>query len=55
MRRRELRTLEAKGFDFAACRYEIAAIDDNFASPDEQCELYDYLGLSPEKLAEKMD
>ncbi|MBQ8689951.1 MAG: 1-deoxy-D-xylulose-5-phosphate synthase [Clostridia bacterium] len=47
--------LERLGFDFTACKYEIAAIDDNFASPDEPCELYDYLGLSPEKLAEKMD
>ncbi len=40
------------GFDFDKTRYEIAAIDDNFASPDKACELYDYLGLSPERLAE---
>ena len=35
-------------------KYEIAAIDDNFASPSELCELYGYLGLSPKCLAEKM-
>jgi 1-deoxy-D-xylulose-5-phosphate synthase len=42
------------GFDMNACEYVIAAIDDNFASPDTPCELYDYVGLSPEKLADKM-
>lgn len=42
------------GFDLSACEYVIAAIDDNFASPDTPCELYDYVGLSPEKLADKM-
>lgn len=42
------------GFDMSRCEYIIAAIDDNFASPDTPCELYDYLGLSPEKLADKM-
>lgn len=34
--------------------YRIAAIDDSFASPSEKCELYSYVGLSAEKLAEKM-
>ncbi len=34
--------------------YRIAAIDDNFASPQEKCDLYDFVGLSPEKIAEKM-
>lgn len=43
-----------RGFDFERCEYLISAIDDNFASPDTPCELYDYLGLSPEKLANKM-
>lgn len=33
---------------------DIQAIDDNFASPDELCDLYDHLGLSPEKLCDKM-
>lgn len=35
-------------------RYFISAIDDNFASPTEVVDIYDYVGLSPEKLAEKM-
>lgn len=42
-----------QGFDFSACRYEIAAIDDNFASPDRLCDIYDFVGLSPEKLSQK--
>lgn len=42
------------GFDTSRCEYIISAIDDNFASPDTPCELYDYVGLSPEKIAEKM-
>ena len=46
--------LEELGFDFNACEYLVSAIDDNFASPDKPCDLYDYVGLSPEKLAEKM-
>lgn len=37
----------------AECKIEIAAIDDNFASPDAPCDLYDYVGLSPERLAER--
>ena len=42
-----------EGFDFSAVRYEIAAIDDSFASPDEPCDLYDFVGLSPKILSEK--
>ncbi len=42
------------GFDFNRTSYEIAAIDDNFASPKEKCDLYDYVGLSPVCLANKM-
>ena len=42
------------GVDMAAVDYRIAAIDDNFASPNFLCDLYDYTGLSPRKLAEKM-
>lgn len=34
--------------------YRTAAIRDNFASPTELCDLYDYVGLSPKALAEKM-
>ena len=32
-------------------RFDIAAIDNGFATPVEPCDLYDYVGLSPEKLA----
>lgn len=35
-------------------KYGIAAIDDNFASPDKPCDLYDYVGLSPSCLREKI-
>lgn len=42
------------GMDICATEYRIAAIDDNFASPTELCDLYDYVGLTAEKLAEKM-
>ena len=34
--------------------YEVAAIEDNFASPECICDLYDYLGLSSERLVEKI-
>lgn len=43
-----------RGFDLSKVDYRIAAIDDNFASPSEKCDLYDFVGLSPEKLVEKM-
>ncbi len=36
----------------SSVRFDIAAIDDDFASPLAKCELYDYVGLSPLKLAE---
>ena len=32
--------------------FDIAAIDDSFASPNSACDLYDYVGLSTEKLTE---
>lgn len=41
------------GFDVVA-KYRIAAIHDNFAAPTELCDLYDYLGLSPKALSEKI-
>lgn len=44
--------LAENGFDLSACEYDIAAIDDNFASPAEACDLYDYVGLSPRRLAD---
>ena len=40
------------GFDFSKTEYEIVAIDDNFVNPQKACDLYDYLGMSPERLAE---
>ena len=46
--------LIAIGLDMSVVDYRIAAIEDNFASPDFLCDLYDYTGLSPRKLAEKM-
>lgn len=42
------------GFDFGKTKYSVAAIDDNFASPRERCDLYDFVGLSPEKLAKRI-
>nr|MBE6545187.1 1-deoxy-D-xylulose-5-phosphate synthase [Oscillospiraceae bacterium] len=42
------------GLDLAKTDYRIAAIEDNFASPERPCDLYDYVGLSHEKIAEKM-
>ena len=32
----------------------IQAIDDNFAAPEEKCDIYSYLGLSAEKIADKI-
>ena len=34
--------------------YSTIAIDDNFASPSEICDIYDYVGLSAEKIAKEM-
>ena len=42
------------GFDFSKCAYDIAAINDDFVSPEAFCDLYDYAGLSPQKIVEKM-
>ena len=36
-------------------KFDIAAIDDGFANPSEPCDLYDYVGLSKEKLAAYFD
>ncbi len=33
-------------------RFDIAAIDDDFISPVERCDIYDYAGLSAERLAD---
>ncbi|MBR5143725.1 MAG: hypothetical protein IKW53_01630, partial [Clostridia bacterium] len=42
------------GMDMGKTEYRIAAIDDSFASPVTICDLYDFAGLSAEKLADKM-
>lgn len=47
--------LLSQGFSFENCVYDIAAIEDDFASPATPCDLYDYVGLSPEKIIEKMN
>jgi len=46
--------LRGLGMDFYKTDYRIAAIDENFAIPDRICDIYDFLGLSPEKLAKRM-
>lgn len=46
--------LASQGLEISHHNYDVLAIDDNFASPDVPCELYDYVGLSPEKIAERM-
>ena len=43
-----------RGMDMSKTEYRIAAIDDSFASPSDICDLYDFVGLSAEKLADKM-
>ncbi len=45
-----------RSFDFSPTefKYKISAIDDSFVSPMEICNLYDYAGISAEKLAKKM-
>ena len=44
--------LDIKGID--RDRYSIAAIDDNFAISDKNCDIYDSVGLSVNALAEKI-
>ncbi len=43
---------ELIGLGYNTENYGIVAIDDNFASPDECVDLYDYLGMSPKALSE---
>ena len=47
-------SLISLGFDISNTDYRIAAIDDNFASPEKLCDIYDYVGLSEEKLKDLM-
>ena len=42
------------GFALTPSRVGIAAIDNSFASPEKPCDLYEYVGLSAQKLKEKM-
>ena len=49
-----LSSLHERGFDFSRTDYRISAISDSFASPTEPCDLYDFVGLSPEKLARRI-
>ena len=42
--------LEERGA-LSNARFDVAAIDDDFLSPTERCDIYDYAGLSAEKLA----
>ena len=49
-----LTELLSRGFDICKTDYRIAAIEDSFASPDLNCDLYDFVGLSVGKIAEKM-
>jgi 1-deoxy-D-xylulose-5-phosphate synthase len=46
--------LREKYAEFGNKRIEIAAIDDNFASPTEKCDIYDYVGLSSDAIYKKM-
>ncbi len=47
-------TLRTLGVSLDSVNFDILAIDDSFASPEYECDLYDYVGLSPEKIAEKI-
>lgn len=49
-----LNELLALGLDLNKTDYRIAAIEDNFAAPEDVCDLYDFAGLSADKLAKKM-
>ena len=42
--------LGESGFDFAKTKFDIVAIDDDFATPDKICDLYDYAGLSANRI-----
>jgi len=46
-----LEKLIASGALKSGNKFDICAIDDNFAVPDYATDLYDYVGLSPEKLS----
>ena len=43
-------TLTEMGIDTSKTTYDIIAIDDNFAAPEQITDIYDYVGLSAEKI-----
>jgi 1-deoxy-D-xylulose-5-phosphate synthase len=49
-----MNSLRKSGFDFGVTDYRISAIEDSFVSPDAPCDIYEYAGLSPRKLVERM-
>jgi len=42
------------GADLSGGRYKISAIDDDFASPSELCNIYEYVGLDASTLADRI-
>ena len=40
--------------EFRNKKYKILAIDDNFASPENSCDLLTYVGISPKSIVEAM-
>ena len=42
------------GLDTSVTHVAISAVDDSFAIPDSPTDLYDYVGLSPNKISEKI-
>ena len=43
------------GFDTSDRTYDIIAIDDNFVAPDKLADIYDYAGISSEKILAKCE
>ena len=46
--------LSRLGYKGVGKEYIAYAIDDNFVIPDEKCDIYEYAGFSPERLAAEM-
>jgi transketolase C-terminal domain/subunit len=42
------------GVDVSGGRYLISAVNDDFASPTEPCDIYEFAGLDPRTLADKI-
>ena len=47
--------LSEMGLDTSKTTYDIIAIDDSFALPEQTADIYDYTGLSAEKILEKCE